>query len=269
MFLPRSQKAVFHQLIELARAKLNSVAIDGLLIQPRIIPLLHGPTGAGKTFLAELTAKELGARFQKVEIANWIPTGARDAEPTVKTIRELLLEESPLVLFIDEVDKFVTDSSTWARSVQAEVWATLDLSSRTPQLLIIGAGTWQDEHDKRRLGFSGERAPTLGGIPKELLHRFSHVFAVSYPDSSELGEIFRASGLQKLADEAGVALRPELHDWTGGMRSVERVCTELLLARNRRLAAGKQRTLEVLNRHLRPWSGRWPEGFLSTDRVIN
>jgi len=92
MFLPRSQKAVFNQLIELARAKLNSVAVEGLLIQPRIIPLLHGPTGAGKTFLAELTAKELGARFHKVEIANWIPTGARDAEPTVKTIRELLLE---------------------------------------------------------------------------------------------------------------------------------------------------------------------------------
>lgn len=259
--LNRSQKSAFDQLIALGRLKFSAVPHPNLRIRPRILPLLYGPTGAGKSFLAEHLAVDLAAHFLRVEIANWIPVGARDAEYTTATVRNALAKFDRLILFIDELDKLSLDSSSWNRSVQAEVWATLDLSIRTDHFLILGAGTWQHEHDRRSVGFGNQKQRIeFGRVPKELLLRFSHFFALAYPCPVETAEIFRACGIQQLADEMGYPLESTKHDWTGGMRSIERLCTTLLLAQAERNAGQVQRTMELLRNAIRPFSGRIPDG---------
>ena len=257
-FIPCTQRIVLDRLVEMGRAKFRAGWIQGLHVRPRIIPLLYGPTGAGKTFLARHAAQILEARFVKVEVANWIPVGARDCTFTVTEISNALSGDGNLVLLIDEIDKLVQVGHNWDRSIQAEVYAQLDLAVSTDRLLVIGAGTWQHEHGRRTPGFGHkERGVEFGGIPKELLHRFSHPMAVAYPSLAETKDIYIRTGIQKLADEVGVTLDPELHDWTGGMRSIERVCTDLVLQRK----DNSEATLELLRSLIKPRSGSVPEGW--------
>ena len=240
-------------LIDLGEAKLSSFRIEGLSVKPRMIPLLYGPTGAGKTYIAESVAKELGAGFAKVEVSSWIPVGAREGAPTTKALTGALSSNERLVFFIDEIDKLAGDSTAWSRGIQSEVWSTLDTSSKTPNMFIVGAGTWQDEHGKKTLGFkSKDVAVQFAGVPKELLHRFSHFLPISYPSPDETAIIFESTGLQKLASEIGVALSPEAHDWTGGVRSLEILCTQLFLESRKR---GIARTVKILRQNTRPWNG--------------
>ena len=114
MFLNHSQRAAFDQLIDFGLTKFSPPHVEGLDIRPRILPLLHGPTGCGKTFLAETVAKELRAKFMKAAISSWIPVGARDASAyTLDALKLRLLEDSRLVFLIDEIDKLATDTGSW------------------------------------------------------------------------------------------------------------------------------------------------------------
>ena len=113
------------------------------------------------------------------------------------------------------------------------------------------------------VGFRREKPSiSFGGIPKELLHRFSHTLPVSYPEPSETEEIYHASGITKMAEELGVTLDPEAHDWTGGMRSIERICTDLAVRLHQ---VRSKRTREVFLQKLRPWSGRMPKTRVLAD----
>lgn len=257
MFLNTSQKLVFKKLIRMAEVKFTAHFIEGLTLTPRVLPLLYGPTGAGKTFLAEKLATKLEAQLIKVEVSNWIPEGAREGIHTLEKIKSAISGEGKTLLFIDEIDKLSACDSSWNRGIQAEVWATLDLSKPTRNLLIVAAGTWQTEFTRTSLGFvHQEHSVELKSIPDELRLRFSHYLRVSYPTAAETAALYHATGLAGLAEKVGVTLNPEAHKWDGGMRSLEKLCADLLMLRTKNLTL-----VQSFLQNLPAYSGGPIDGF--------
>jgi AAA+ superfamily predicted ATPase len=66
--------------------------------------LLYGPPGCGKTFIARAVAGELGARFMAVSFADVVDMYVGSSERNIHEIFETARENSPCVVFLDEVD---------------------------------------------------------------------------------------------------------------------------------------------------------------------
>jgi SpoVK/Ycf46/Vps4 family AAA+-type ATPase len=66
--------------------------------------LLYGPPGCGKTFIARAVAGELGARFMAVSFADVVDMYVGSSERNIHEIFETARENSPCVIFLDEVD---------------------------------------------------------------------------------------------------------------------------------------------------------------------
>ena len=66
--------------------------------------LLYGPPGCGKTLLARATAGECKARFFNVELSDILDMYIGESEKKLHALFELAREQSPSVLFFDEVE---------------------------------------------------------------------------------------------------------------------------------------------------------------------
>lgn len=66
--------------------------------------LLYGPPGCGKTFIARAVAGELGARFMSVSFADVVDMYIGSSERNIHEIFETARDNSPCVIFLDEVD---------------------------------------------------------------------------------------------------------------------------------------------------------------------
>ena len=212
MFFTKSHQSAHDVLITLGHLFFQKASYD-LPIKPRLMPLVVGPTGVGKSFLVEQVAGELNARYFKVTRGDWIPQGARTNRPTVFQIIDHVLRNKRVLLHIDELDKFQIDFSEgdWSASIGSDLWNVLDgkyqfdeyirgyhggeANVPTPEVLanaigsslwIVGSGTWQDIFVQSRrgatAGFGGSsmaqpvNADSISGagvIPEELLYRFN------------------------------------------------------------------------------------------------
>lgn len=66
--------------------------------------MLYGPPGCGKTFVARAVAGELGARFLSVGIAEVLDMYLGQSERNLQAIFQAARDNSPCVLFFDEID---------------------------------------------------------------------------------------------------------------------------------------------------------------------
>lgn len=181
--LTRAQTEALERIVRLGHLHYSRAAV-GCSIRPRLWPLLVGPTGSGKSFLAREAAHQLDAVYKRVSYGDWIVQGSRHVSTFYSIIQEAMTFPR-LVVHIDELDKLpVGNVDEWARAVGTEVWGLLDgelpirrfitdpelkLSKEesiaiasgalAEKLFIVGSGTWQVHFDSakstRSLGFGG------------------------------------------------------------------------------------------------------------------
>ena len=270
--LTDGQAKAISQLEELASAYFSGLGRD-LPFRPRYNALAIAATGTGKTFLAKELARRMGAVHHVISLGEWIVLGAQHGPTTITTLLRVLEKSEKTVLLLDEVDKFcsATDSG-WSRYCAAEIWSLLDRripfgqfrSTATPGselfdllkvrledgLYIIGAGTFQSVFEnvgRRGCGFRdsspvGESDIDImnaikkqEAVPPELLSRFSpRPIILRYPARAEIPKLLDELGLNRLADEVGLTIDPDLIDFEGvGMRALEQLGADLIIEKER------------------------------------
>jgi len=218
-FILGHQRSIFEKLTAIGRACF-SIQRHTLPTRIRTNTLIVGPTGTGKTFLAEAVAKELEVPFLPLALSNWVILCGTDrgAQTTWVAIADFLYKnrKAPgVIIFLDEIDKHRRPTSSWDQQAQVESFLLLD--GRIPRFLkdedgdllreeklsiiqnvlanrtyIIAAGAFQhlwENHAQPPIGFgetSGDaRLPTpdelAQTLPREIVNRFSRALQILEP----------------------------------------------------------------------------------------
>jgi transitional endoplasmic reticulum ATPase len=106
--------------------------------------LLYGPPGCGKTFIAKATAGQVNAKFISVSLNDILDMWIGNSEKNLHKIFELSRQNSPCVLFIDEIDALGASRSDMKQSsgrhLINQFLQELDgIDSTNEGVLIIGA----------------------------------------------------------------------------------------------------------------------------------
>lgn len=146
------------------------------ILEPRLFPLLCGPSGAGKTMLVTAVAQRLKASYLRQQRGDLAPQGSARMRATVFNIMDALVLNDRVVLHLDELDKFTTETGAptpateWGAGIFSDLWSLLDgvlpfdtylkledrarppgvtidletLRRKTRcNLFVVGSGTWQ------------------------------------------------------------------------------------------------------------------------------
>jgi len=210
-FILPFQKSIFERLCAYGRASLfvDRKSIKSLKLRANF--MLLGPTGTGKTHLAQAVARELNVPFLSISVSDWIILGGsnRGSSVTWPNIVKFIQEsqnKTGAIIFIDELDKCHHDSN-WNSFLRSEIFSLTDfriplgihdsddedlseakiqevedfLSHKT---MIIGGAAFQgiwEEQSTRRMGFNTDCTVTQTTelsdlarfLPRELINRFS------------------------------------------------------------------------------------------------
>lgn len=142
--------------------------------------LLYGPPGCGKTFIAKATAGQVNARFINVTLNDILDMWIGNSEKNLHEIFELARNNTPCVLFIDEIDALGASRSDMKQSVARHLinqfLQELDgIDSSNDGVLVIGATNtpWNLDPAFRRPG------------------RFDRIVFVPPPDATTRASILR------------------------------------------------------------------------------
>ena len=142
--------------------------------------LLYGPPGCGKTHIARATAGEINANFISVGINDILDMWIGSSEKNLREIFETARQNTPCVIFIDEIDALGANrndvNKTSGRTVINQFLAELDgIDADNDGILILGAtnAPWHLDPAFRRPG------------------RFDRIIFVSPPDLEAKAAIFQ------------------------------------------------------------------------------
>jgi SpoVK/Ycf46/Vps4 family AAA+-type ATPase len=221
-------------------------------LSPRLLPLIVGPTGVGKSHVVKTLAHDLSLPFLRLTSSNWIVSGSRDLT-TATRVQQFVSAHNSGIIQVDELDKFQQSTSDWCRHVTGEVFDLLDgiilhdldLSKKLrTRMLIIGSGTWQDLWSKTNGGTIGFKAPEShesneeirrkirdSNIIPQLLRRFNSSLIVIRPaEENDYRNSAHTIGLVGLANSLGLPLDyGEAVRSQCGSRWLEEKYTQLLL----------------------------------------
>ena len=121
--------------------------------------LLYGPPGCGKTLLSRATAGEIKATFLSIGIHQILDMWLGNSEKNLHKIFELARQNTPAILFFDEVDALASDRATMkqsaGRNVINQFLAEMDGAIGSNEgILVLGAtnAPWQVDPAFRRPG---------------------------------------------------------------------------------------------------------------------
>ncbi|KPN31758.1 VCP-like ATPase [Halolamina pelagica] len=113
--------------------------------------LLHGPPGTGKTLLAKAVANETSASFFSIAGPEIISKYYGESEQQLREIFEDAKDESPAIVFIDELDSIAPKredvTGEVERRVVAQLLTMMDGLDSRGQVIVIGATNRVDSVD--------------------------------------------------------------------------------------------------------------------------
>jgi transitional endoplasmic reticulum ATPase len=190
-------------------------------IEPPQGVLLHGPPGTGKTLLAKAVANETSASFFSIAGPEIISKYYGESEQQLREIFEDASEESPSIIFIDELDSIAPKredvTGEVERRVVAQLLTMMDGLESRGQVIVIAATNRVDSVDPalRRPGRFDREIEI--GVPdevgrKEILQ--IHTRGMPLSDDVSLGHLadethgFVGADIESLTKEAAMkALR--------------------------------------------------------------
>ncbi len=120
-------------------------------IEPPQGVLLHGPPGTGKTLLAKAVANETSASFFSIAGPEIISKYYGESEQQLREIFEDASEESPSIIFIDELDSIAPKredvTGEVERRVVAQLLTMMDGLEARGQVIVIAATNRVDSVD--------------------------------------------------------------------------------------------------------------------------
>ena len=190
-------------------------------IEPPKGVLLHGPPGTGKTLLAKAVANETSASFFSIAGPEIISKYYGESEQQLREIFEDATEDSPSIIFIDELDSIAPKredvTGEVERRVVAQLLTMMDGLETRGQVVVIAATNRVDSVDPalRRPGRFDREIEI--GVPdevgrKEILQ--IHTRGMPLSDDVSLGHLadethgFVGADIESLTKEAAMkALR--------------------------------------------------------------
>ena len=105
--------------------------------------LLHGPPGTGKTLLAKAVANESGAHFIAINGPEIMSKFYGESEARLREVFKEAQENSPAIIFIDEIDAIAPKREEVTGEVEkrvvAQLLALMDGLQSRGQVIVIGA----------------------------------------------------------------------------------------------------------------------------------
>ncbi|THD22193.1 Adenosinetriphosphatase [Fasciola hepatica] len=132
------------------------------LLKPPKGVLLFGPPGCGKTMLARAMARAANAYFINLQISTLVNMWYGETQKYVEATFSLAYKLQPSIIFIDELDSFLTTRSYTdnesTRMIKTQFMALWDglLTDDQSRILIVGATNRPDDLDQailRRLPY--------------------------------------------------------------------------------------------------------------------
>ena len=124
---------------------------ETLGVEPPKGVLLYGPPGTGKTLIAKAVANESGANFYPIAGPEIISKYYGESEQKLREIFEEAQQNSPSIIFIDELDSIAPRredvTGEVERRVVAQLLTMLDGISERGQVIVIGATNRPDAID--------------------------------------------------------------------------------------------------------------------------
>ncbi len=181
-------------------------------IEPHSGVLLYGPPGCGKTLLAKVLASESDARMFSINGPEIMNKYYGETEAKLRDIFKEAKENSPSIIFIDEIDAIAPKREEAYGDVEkrvvAQLLALMDGLTDRGNVVVLGATNRPDSVDPalRRPG------------------RFDREMEISVPN---------ADGRLEVADDVNLkSLAAELHGYTGA--DMKSLCREAAIRSIRR-----------------------------------
>jgi transitional endoplasmic reticulum ATPase len=112
--------------------------------------LLYGPPGTGKTLIARAVANEVDAYFETIDGPEIVSKYKGESEERLRGAFERARENSPAILFLDEVDSIAgsrDDEADMENRVVAQLLTLLDGLEQNAEVVVIGATNRVDAID--------------------------------------------------------------------------------------------------------------------------
>ena len=113
--------------------------------------LLYGPPGTGKTLIAKAVARESGASFYSIQGPEIIGKYYGQSEERLREIFNNAKENSPSIIFVDEIDSIAPNRNNTSgeveRRVVAQLLTLMDGLSSMDDVIVIAATNREDSID--------------------------------------------------------------------------------------------------------------------------
>ncbi len=215
--------------------------------------LLYGPPGCGKTLIARATAGEINANFFAIGIHDVLDSFIGESEKRLHQIFEIARQNTPAVLFFDEIDALAADRrdlrQSAGRNLINQFLAELDSGDGANDgILVLGAtnAPWHIDPAFRRPG------------------RFDRTIFVPPPDASARAAIIDVMTKEKPIGEIDIqALAKKTPHFSGAdLKAMFDTATEAALEqamKKGRIIPLDTKTLTKAAKQLKPSTKSWFE----------